>query len=178
MVSCRSTLPPWLAKDIRKLIWKRDKARRVAKSSNVQSAWQAFKLLRNANVTAIRRSKRYFIDSLASRTNSSRDFWKAYHSITKTTQTIPPEMSLGGHRSAALAQIAEMFNEFFTSFFTQPTSVFDSVVSQEQTYQAEVSTLQCVICYQLSPDLLANPRRQTPSEGNSHCPHEHLLSCK
>ena len=51
-------------------------------------------------------------------------------------------MSLGGRRSAAPAQIAEMFNEVFTSCFTQPTSVFDSVISQEQTYQAEVSTLQ------------------------------------
>jgi len=51
-------------------------------------------------------------------------------------------MSLGGHRSAASAQIAEMFNEFFTSCFTQPTSVFDSVISLEQICQAENSTLQ------------------------------------
>ena len=127
--------------DIRKLIRKRGKARRAAKSSNIQSAWHAFKLLRNATLTAIRRSKRYFIDNLASRTNSPRDFWKAYHSITKTTQTVPSEMSLGGRHSADPAQIAEMFNEFYTSGFTQPTSVFDSVISQEQTYQAEVCTL-------------------------------------
>ena len=143
VVSCRSLIPPWLTKAIRRLIQKRDRARRAAKRSSLPRAWQLYKRLRNAVVASLRSSKKDFLDSLASKVGSPRDFWKAYHSITKTSQSIPSVMNLGKRQSSAPAEVAELFNEFFVSCFTQPSSAFTADVHPVSPSRASLSTLEC-----------------------------------
>ena len=59
-VSCRSSLPPWLTKDVRRLMLKRDRAGRAARKSNEPCQWQAYRRLRNAVTGELRRSKLEF----------------------------------------------------------------------------------------------------------------------
>ena len=67
--------------------------------------------------------------AFALRVKAPRDFWKIYHSITKTSSQIPSEMSLGSQHSTNPSDIAELFNTFFVSCFTQQTSVKDATIS-------------------------------------------------
>ena len=59
-VSCLSSLPPWLTKDVRRLMLKRDRAGRAARKLNEPSQWQAYRRLRNAVTGELRRSKQVF----------------------------------------------------------------------------------------------------------------------
>ena len=105
--------------NVRSCLLKRDRARRRANQSNSPELWRDYRHLRNAAVSAVRRSKEEFFASIAKKIKSPRDFWKAYHSLTKTPSHMPSEMSLGDRSSSSTEGKAEMFNEFFTSCFNE-----------------------------------------------------------
>ncbi len=72
-----------------------------------------------STVQAVRRSKEKFFSTMASKVTTPRDFWKAYHSITKVHALLPNNMFLGVSSSAGKA---ELFNNFFASCFNPPSS--------------------------------------------------------
>ena len=94
-VTCRSSLPPWLTKEVRRCLQKQDSARRQARKQNTSSAWEVYRQLRNTAIQAVRRSKEKFFSTMASKVTPPRDFWKEYHSITKVHAHLRNNMVLG-----------------------------------------------------------------------------------
>lgn len=119
-IAFRGSLPGWLSKDVRRCLRRRDLARRRAKRLDSAAAWGIYRKLRNLAVLAIRRSKEAFFQKIASKVRSPRDFWKNYHSLTKSRPSLPEVMTHNGSSSSSSCRKAEMFNNFFVSCFNQP----------------------------------------------------------
>ena len=72
-VTCKASLPTWINNSVRRAISKRNKARNLAKRSNMPSAWATFRRLRNLVVSTICKAQRSFFSLL---TSSPSNFWK------------------------------------------------------------------------------------------------------
>ena len=165
-VICRSSLPPWLTKSVRRAMRKRDRARLKAKRLNSASAWNLFRSLCNKAVSALRHSKAAFFSSLSDKVSSPRDLWKTYHSLVSVKSPLPDVMRSGDVSSSVPETKAELFNNFFASCFNKrsdPSSSLIASPSPEPSIDDVLSTLVCtsddvvVAIQRLKPDTAPGP---------------------
>ncbi|KAK3105973.1 hypothetical protein FSP39_009903, partial [Pinctada imbricata] len=80
MITIRESDLPWISSEIKRVIRKRNRTRKMAKKSNNPTHWQLFRKLRNECVSLLRSAKdKYFenlCDKIKSSTFSSKDWWK------------------------------------------------------------------------------------------------------
>ncbi len=78
-VSCWKPLPPWVNEAVRKVIHKRNIARRTARQSGSEADWAKYRKLRNTAVSSVKRAKKEFFMSLSYSPDSISNFWKTYN---------------------------------------------------------------------------------------------------
>ena len=119
LVHCKKSLPPWITGEVRNAIRKHKAAHRRAKRLGTPAVWKKFRHYRNETVLAVRKAKQEFFSSICSPFNdSSKDFWKAYHSLSKSNARMPPKLSDGISTATSPNARAAMLNDFFKSCFS------------------------------------------------------------
>ena len=140
MASCRKS-PPWMCKSILRKIQARDRVHKVARRLGTQSAWSAYRCRRNRVVGALRSAKRELRDSLASQLKSPRDFWSAYHCLTKVYKRVPSKVSRGLESATTDTGKASLINDHFVSCFAPETKL--PVVPAAGSHPTSISDLTC-----------------------------------
>lgn len=113
----RGTQTPWLTREISSLIRSRNKAKKKAVKSKLDSDWTHFKSLRNKVNRLIEKSKRsYYSDLIAQNANDSSNLWATIKKIlpTKACASIK-ELVLDNVTFSRNKDIATAFNTFFTT---------------------------------------------------------------
>ena len=97
---------PWIDKNIVKLMYKRNHAKKRAVRKKSKSLWQKFKCLRNQVTSEIRHAKKkYFMDKITDCGNDSKKMWKFINKITGSKTFTPPHKDLD----------CNTFNEHFST---------------------------------------------------------------
>lgn len=121
VVPTRRAQPPWITKDVRRCLHKREKARQAAKARDTADHWRFFRRLRNRAVSVVRLAKREFFSSLSVRVSNLKDFWKTYRSLTCNINSLPSTISNGVAMATTSTEKATMMNQFFASCFGPAT---------------------------------------------------------
>ena len=90
IVTIRTSDPPWFHNDIRKMLRRRKRAYKKAKSTNNPIHIESYKQLRNQTNHLVRSAKKDHFDKLASalqNTTDQSDFWKLIKNFTRTSTT-------------------------------------------------------------------------------------------
>ncbi|XP_068739481.1 uncharacterized protein [Montipora capricornis] len=118
--------PPWINGDIVHALRKKESARQKFLSSPTDSLRAKFRELRAKVKNMIKESRTNFFNSLDSDLrNNPKRFWSVFKLSSKES-TFSDTMSMGvgegvstpSHTASSLADIASMFNEYFTSVFS------------------------------------------------------------
>ena len=144
-VSYREKLPPWLTSEVRRILSKRDRARRLAKHTDVASDWSKFRYLRNLAVSAVRDAKRHFFNSITCSGDYNRTFWKGYHSLSTSAPNLPSTLADSSTFASSSLEKAIMFNNFFASCFSPPPSALlpSSPLLCQSSSSAILSSFEC-----------------------------------
>ena len=113
----RSSLP-WLSKDIRENMLERDRLKRVAIIKDDESHWKKYKSSRNAVNIAIRRAKSdYYATQIRNESGDPKRAWKTVNDILgrKQQENCVNEIRFNDHSITSPDEIAQTFNEYFTS---------------------------------------------------------------
>ena len=108
---------PWVDKDIVKLMYARNHAKKCAVKTTSEALWQKFKYLRNLVTLKIKQAKKkYYNDKIADCGNDSKKMWKFINRITGSKTYKPPHKDLD----------CNTFNEHFSS-------IGEKLISQESS---------------------------------------------
>ena len=78
----RNTKSPWLTPDLKKLMFERDKAKKLASRVESGKTWMRFKALRNKVNTAIKKAKVLYYNSfLKNNRGNIKNTWKGINTI-------------------------------------------------------------------------------------------------
>ena len=114
--------PPWITKDVRKLIVNRKALHRRAKKSSWQpTEKRTFNMYRNKVVYLLRSGKRDYIKKL--RMSNPKDFWKLIKQLTKNPPNSSiPTLSYEGRTAISSKDKASMINDYFSTCFNTMVS--------------------------------------------------------
>ena len=115
MVPIKSSTP-WINREIRKDIAKRELFYKRYKKSNSQDWLSKFRALRNKIVTNIRDAKRQFFFQLSTCRSDPKKFWCIIKSVKPRT-SLPCSLSNGQVTVSSDTDKAGLLNEYFTSCF-------------------------------------------------------------
>ena len=108
-----SNTPPWIDKEVRHLLKRKESARRAAKKHN-----SAFYLEKLTN----RKFKEYHISLRDSLKVNPKRFW-SYFCLKTESNSIPANVTYGGRQISSGVEMAEAFNKYFYSTFTHAPEV-------------------------------------------------------
>ena len=116
---------PWVTREIRSMIRKRNRLYSMYKSSNSPVFYECFKSLKRDIQKKIRLSHLQYISSLISSENddsnhsynNNKKFWAYIKSLRKDNPSIPP-LSLNGTEISDSLYKSDVFNNYFKSVFT------------------------------------------------------------
>ena len=140
MESCipKCTLPrrknlPWLSKNLKRAMQKRNTLFRRAKSSGSAEIWRKYKGMRNKVTSMLRDSKQSFFTRHINNGNK-KQFWKTMKYLRKEQSTIPSLRS-GGTSADNELDKANMLNNYFSTCFNTSlpplSGTFESVEHPE-----------------------------------------------
>lgn len=135
---------PWIMPAASRLIRKKKRLWRLAKSCDKESVWVKCKKCRNYMKTMISRCRDEYISLVASQSSSNpKRFWVFTNSVLRRHNTTGVLKTPGGSLITSSAEKAEAFNRFFHSVFIESESVPDT------SYHHPSST---PVLSQVSPD--------------------------
>ena len=108
---------PWINRDIRTDITKRERMFRKAKRSNSQDHLSRYRSLRNSIVSKIREAKKSFFEKLSQPTTSNRKFWSIVRSVNPRKPLSTGSLSYGSVSVTSIQDKANLLNEFFSASF-------------------------------------------------------------
>ena len=114
----RSHKIPWLTSNIKTLMNERDKLKRKAIITGLETDWKSYKQLRNKVNKELREAKtNYYSNKIASQKANPKEAWKTINQILgrKNKPTIINELQISNNTLQSPEEIAEGFNMFFTS---------------------------------------------------------------
>lgn len=118
LVTIRPTDIPWINNSIRRMIRKRNKLHKKAKSSNTTTNWANFRQSRNDTTKLIRQTKATYQQKLIDKANARDTPVKEWYKIAKklnnkhTSTTIPP-LADNGTEASSDHDKAELLNTYF-----------------------------------------------------------------
>ena len=107
---------PWLTRDLKNLMIKRDNEHKKAIQTNKELHWSNYKRLRNAVTSKMRKEKSSYYTTKLSEHNDPKEMWQTLNSII-------PKKSKSSSTTAN--HTASDFNDFFTSIPRNLSSHFD-----------------------------------------------------
>ena len=123
--------PPWIDGEVIHLLHKKDSARKKALSRNrggdartsQNPAWEKYRKLRRESKALIDRKHKEYLDSIASSVCSNpKRFWSHIKARTKSG-SVPNTVSHNSNKFTSPETIAEAFNDFFYSSFTDSSAI-------------------------------------------------------
>mgnify|MGYP001800502907 CR=1 FL=1 len=116
-------LKPWITKEIRHLIWERDKLfSKYCRAKDIRKKFELhekFKRYRNEIVFKIRNSKKIYFQSFFEKNkNDSKKIWKGIRSLVtlkKKNLTQPTSLSVNGELLTNPIKVSNVFNKYFVN---------------------------------------------------------------
>ena len=109
---------PWINRDIRTDIAKRERMFRKAKRSNSQDHLSRYRSLRNSIVSKICEAKKFF-EKLSQSTTSNRKFWSIIRSMNPCKPLSTGSLSYGSVSVTRVQDKANLLNELILLCFLQ-----------------------------------------------------------
>ena len=118
-----SNRPPWIDKEVRRLLKRKESARRAAKKHNSTYYLEKFRILRKESKALINRKLKEYHTSLGDslKVNPKR-FWSYFRHKTKS-KSIPVNVVYGGGQISSGVEMAEAFNKYFYSMIMHASEV-------------------------------------------------------
>ena len=111
---------PWITKEIKVQIKKRNKAHKLAKRTNNPNDWENFRKIRNSTIEKVRKGKQDYYTHIDNKINNydfdDKQWWKIIKSFTKrpcNNKRIFPAMFEGDNCLTDPEHIANAFNTYF-----------------------------------------------------------------
>lgn len=135
----RKNTPPWLDKEIKHLLKKKETARRKVRKTGKLNIHEKFRALRRQAKKLIAEKRKEWFQGLPSLLKSnSKKFWSLFKSSTKQS-SIPDEVmwtcsDVDSIKADKPADIANLFNNYFCSVFKPPcsASVYEEFLPSNQ----------------------------------------------
>ena len=118
-----SNTPPWIDKEVRHLLKRKESARRAAKKHNSAFYLEKFRILSKESKALINRKLKEYHTSLGDslKVNPKR-FWSYFRHKTKSNSVLA-NVTYGGRQISSGVEMAEAFNKYFYSTFTHAPEV-------------------------------------------------------
>ena len=114
---------PWIDKEVRHLLKRKESARRAAKKHNSAFYLEKFRILRKESKALINRKLKEYHTSLGDSLKvNPKHFWSYFRHKTKSN-SIPANVTYGGRQISSGVEMAEAFNKYFYSTFTHAREV-------------------------------------------------------
>ena len=115
----RRSRPPWINKEIMKLVRKKKRLWKRLKSSGSQDLFRRFKELRKKTKRLINHSYSQYLQSLSDKLQDNpKHFW-SFHSMKSKTKRIPETVIYDNIHSTDLTSKVELFNDYFQSIYSK-----------------------------------------------------------
>ena len=145
----RRSSPPWIDKEVKCLLRKKDLCRKKAKHNLCHALWQKYRDLRRKSKSMICDKRKQYFQTLPNLLrSSSKKFWSVFKSVSKNS-SIPSKMKWCEndelHCSASNpTEIANMFNRYFYSVFQPSDSNIDEIDFSESNCD-QTSTIASIV---------------------------------
>ena len=109
---------PWLSKNVKDLIYERDKLKRTGIITKTTADWQKYKLARNKVNMSMRQAEvSFYRDTIADQKNDPKGAWKTMNNLLGKTpnNTVVNELKLNEVNLTSPEEIAEGFNDYFSN---------------------------------------------------------------
>ncbi|CAB4024997.1 RNA-directed DNA polymerase from transposon X-element, partial [Paramuricea clavata] len=119
---------PWLAGEIKKIIFERDKLKREAMVTGTHAAWDKYKSTRNNVNIALRQAKTdYFRTKISNQNNNPKEAWKTINNLLGRSpgNTVVNELKFNDTKITSPEEIANAFNTYFTDIGPNLASSID-----------------------------------------------------
>ena len=133
----------WITSPIKELINTRDKLKRKAIITNLECDWENYKRIRNkVNIELKNAKKEYYSTRIADEGNNPKKAWKIINNLLgrKNKQTVVNELKLGDNSLTNPKDIAEGFNDYFSSIGPNLASQNDNTNFDFETYVKKVES--------------------------------------
>ena len=128
--------PPWITKQIRNAIYKRNQLFRKFRISNDLRTFSRYKNLRNRVTSMLRKGKKTYMNSLQSA--NAIQFWRAVKHLNGKSVSSIPVLRRDGEEACTDRAKAVMLNNFFSSCFNQSMPPLT-----ESSYQVQSTSQEC-----------------------------------
>ncbi|KAH3890067.1 hypothetical protein DPMN_014136 [Dreissena polymorpha] len=140
---------PWLNTHIRRMIRKRKRAYRIAKTKKSDYHWSKFRTIRNQTISFIRQAKNQYYDSLSDKLKENNDTPKNWWKILKSFIN-KPNNNMNSHiinplDNSTVTDCFEKANILNTFFQSQSIINIDNVGTPELTYAPNTNSLETFI---------------------------------
>ena len=134
---------PWFNADISQTIKKRDYYHHLCKSSFSEIIHRRYRSLRNTVVSALRKAKFTYLNSMSTLIRSSKDFWSVYHSLTPNRESLPHSLTNGSVSAVSPKSKANLLNSYFSSCFNTPSLSAPPLGSHSLSTHPTLSSVEC-----------------------------------
>ena len=113
----KSKRSPWLTSSIKAMIHMRDKLKRKAMITKIETDWENYKKMRNDTTLQIRQAKQeYFSNKIKNESQNPKSAWKTINSLLGKQNKITNvnELIIDDKKVTSPSDIAESFNEYFS----------------------------------------------------------------
>ena len=135
---------PWITSPIKELIINtRGKLKRKAIITNLECDWENYKRIRNrVNIELKNAKKEYYSTRIADEGNNPKKAWKTINNLLgrKNKQTVVNELKLGDNSLTNPKDIAEGFNDYFSSIGPNLANQNDNTNFDFETYVMKVES--------------------------------------
>lgn len=133
---------PWMNNNIRKLIRKRNRIHKNAKTENTKTLWDKFRKIRNNVTKLIRQSKHEYQRKLIEKVNTtetnSKEWFKLYKKLTdKNVSKSIPTLTLNNVNASTDDEKADLLNDYFCL----QSQVNEDNATLPQSVESEIPTL-------------------------------------
>ena len=132
---------PWLTRELKELIHKRDNFKRKAIMTNRNLFWDEYKSLRNMVNIALRQAKaKYYHNKMALLNDNPKEAWRSINNLLGKTplQPVVKELKINDVTYNSPEKISEAFNEYFSAI---GTSLSQSLTSSKVSFESFVKPL-------------------------------------
>jgi hypothetical protein len=124
----RKSAVPWLTREIKKMIFERDKLKRKAMVTGSRAAWDEYKTTRNKVNISLRQTKAdYYRTKISNQNNNPKEAWKTINNLLgrSSSNTVVNELKFNDAKITSPEKIANAFNTYFTDIGPKLASSMD-----------------------------------------------------
>ena len=113
---------PWFTKDIKHLIFSRDRLKRKAIITNKNEYWDEYKTFRNKVNIAMRQAKStYYQDKISVEKDDPKKAWKTINCLLGRSRSniVVNELEINDHKVNSPEELADAFNKYFVNIGPQ-----------------------------------------------------------